>query len=475
LPCSRRARRNSTFTSEAAEYVRGTQRDIVGLSSPTVILAEQEFIGEDGRPFTVAEYKNMAGGAGRLGFNETGKAIILAENLFQRRELFNRYVRGAPELIRSSFTDHDVRTWVIRLLSQVKAVKESDVPRLLSNTYGGFIAREADPKWQAETEARIAAIVAQFLELGLLERHDDQVQLTLLGRACGQSSLAFDSSTRLIEAIRSTSGRELTAFRLVGLIQMLPEADSLYTPVRKKARTEGIRVSQAASRFGDSVVQALRRWVGDEIAFWGRCKRAAILADWMEGVSIQEIERSFSVPFGGQVQSGDITRFADATRFHLRSARQILSALLTMTPEQEVEFDLIGRQTRVMPLAGGRPCVRRAQCEVIRVAPTWFCQTAPPPWLPSVPINLLIVEGQVQGRANRRVGRQCCGFCRKARRDEPGREGTLQHAAEIKLCAGYCNPNWVAAVAQWVTTPACHLRRPGQVPGPLASVGGSGR
>jgi hypothetical protein len=59
--------------------------------------------------------------------------------------------------------------------------------------------------------------------------------------------------------------------------------------------------------------------------------------------------------------------------------------------------------------------------------------------------------------------------------DEPGREGTLQHAAEIKLCAGYCNPNWVAAVSQWVTTPACHLRRPGQVPGPLASVGGSGR
>jgi helicase len=74
---------------------------------------------------------------------------------------------------------------------------------------------------------------------------------------------------------------------------MRPEADRLYTPVRKNARTEGVRVSQAASRFGDTVVQALRRWVGDEIVFWGRCKRAAILADWTEGVSIQEIERSF--------------------------------------------------------------------------------------------------------------------------------------------------------------------------------------
>jgi helicase len=328
------------------EVLVSTTTLAAGINTPasTVILAEQEFIGEDGRPFMVAEYKNIAGRAGRLGFNETGKAVILAENPFQRRELFNRYVRGKPDAIRSSFSNHDVRTWVIRLLSQVKAVNESDVPRLLSNTYGGYLARDADPKWQAETETGITGIVAQFLDLGLLERHDGYVQLTLLGRACGQSSLAFDSSMRLVEAIRSTSTGELTAFRLVGLIQMLPEADGLYTPVRKKARTEGVRVSQAAERFGEIVVQVLRRRVDDEFAFWGRCKRAAILADWMEGVSIQEIERSFSVPFGGQIQSGDITRFADATRFHLRSARQILAALLTMTPEQELEFDLIGRQ-----------------------------------------------------------------------------------------------------------------------------------
>jgi hypothetical protein len=64
----------------------------------------------------------------------------------------------------------------------------------------------------------------------------------------------------------------------------------------------------------------------------------------MNGASIQEIERGFSVPFGGQVQSGDIQRFADATRFHIRSAHQILSALLSMSPEQEIEFEKIERQ-----------------------------------------------------------------------------------------------------------------------------------
>ena len=97
------------------EVLASTTTLAAGINTPvsTVVLAEQEFIGEDGRPFTVAEYKNMAGRAGRLGFNETGKAIILADNPFQRRELFNRYVRGAPEPIRSSFSDHDVRTWVM--------------------------------------------------------------------------------------------------------------------------------------------------------------------------------------------------------------------------------------------------------------------------------------------------------------------------------------------------------------------------
>jgi replicative superfamily II helicase len=52
-----------------------------GINTPasTVILAENEFVGEEGRPFTVAEYKNMAGRAGRLGFNEKGKSMIYAE------------------------------------------------------------------------------------------------------------------------------------------------------------------------------------------------------------------------------------------------------------------------------------------------------------------------------------------------------------------------------------------------------------
>jgi replicative superfamily II helicase len=47
-----------------------------GINTPasTVILPDQEFFGVQTRPFTVAEYKNMAGRAGRLGYKEQGRS-----------------------------------------------------------------------------------------------------------------------------------------------------------------------------------------------------------------------------------------------------------------------------------------------------------------------------------------------------------------------------------------------------------------
>jgi len=312
-----------------------------GINTPasTVILAEQEFRGEDGRPFTVAEYKNMAGRAGRLGFNETGKAIIYAETPIERRHLFSRYVRGTPESVTSSFIDGDVRTWIIRLLSQVRSVEHSGVSRLLANTYGGYLLSMTDAGWEARAIQQVEVALSQFLQHELVEEIDGQIHLTQLGRACGQSSLSFDSALRLIEAIRRVRESELSPRQLVALVQLLPEADALWTPVRKKAQTEAIRVGQANRHFSGDVVRLLQSWPVDQYTYWARCKRAAILADWMAGEAIQAIERTYSVPFGGQIQQGDIQRFADGTRFFLQSAGAILAALGIIADGREAEFE----------------------------------------------------------------------------------------------------------------------------------------
>ena len=318
-----------------------------GINTPasTVIIAEQEFIGEDGRAFTVAEYKNMAGRAGRLGYNEQGKAIILANDAGERQLLFRRYVVGALEPLRSSFDIEQLDTWVVRLLAHVKRIPKTQVVGLLMTTYGGYLANRHNPSWLPAVEARLAKLLDEMLRLGLLEQEGDEVQLTLLGRACGESSLSFRSALRLVDLVKAVGLTNVTAEGLMALVQGLPESDSTYTPMMKKGTKESIRPQEAASRFGAQIVSALQRMVDDQIAYWARCKRASILWDWITGTPVEEIEARYTVtPFQGKLSYGDIRRFADATRFHLRAAHQITAALFVTDGLPEGSMEQLLRQ-----------------------------------------------------------------------------------------------------------------------------------
>lgn len=323
-----------------------------GINTPasTVVLAENEFVGEDGRQFTVAEYKNMAGRAGRLGFNEIGKAIILADTPMERAQLFQRYVLGVPEDVKSSFQQRDLPTWTLRLLSQVRGVRPDEIPGLLVNTFGGYSASRANPQWITMVERDVAVLVDRLLQAALAEREGELIHLTLLGRACGSSSLSFESSLRLVELMGRLNVAQTPPSQILAMVQVLDELDAVYTPVMKKGQSESARASETAQRFGRHVPQMLQRYCRDQFEFWARCKRAALLYDWIEGTPVDVLEKRYSTtPFAGAIGYGNIIGIADATRFHLRSAHQILATLFPDQPEflkgldetvQRLEFGL---------------------------------------------------------------------------------------------------------------------------------------
>lgn len=319
-----------------------------GINTPasTVILAENEFVGEDGRPFTVADYKNMAGRAGRLGFNEKGKAIIYAETPMERVVLFNRYVRGTLERLQSSFNPAHIETWLVRLLAQVVKIRKSDVPILLLNTYAGYLETRRDPQWRVKMAQQLERLIQRMIDLGLIEIEADTISLSLLGRACGRSSLSFDAAMRLIELIRFLPDHLLNGHNLMGVMQGLPADEMGYTPLLKGTK-EAIRVEQATQRFGHEIVRSLQRYASDQLEFYGRCKRAAVLYDWINGRSLEEIEADYSTtPYGGRIEYGDIRRFADTTRFHLQSAAAILAVLL-LGKDIQTELDAVLKQLEV--------------------------------------------------------------------------------------------------------------------------------
>jgi helicase len=355
---------NTNLTREEKQIVERAYRDpnsnlrilgatttvAAGINTPasTVIIAEQEFIGEDGRPFTVAEYKNMAGRAGRLGYNEQGKAIILANDSSERQFLFRRYVRGTLEPLQSSFNADQLDTWILRLLAQVKQVHKDQVLQLLLNTFGGYLANRQHPAWQNDMEQRLGTLLTDMIRLRLVEEELDNVQLTLLGRACGESSLSFRSAMRLVDLVQSVGAQGITAEQLMALVQALPESDSNYTPMFKKGNKETVRPREAATRFGAPVANALQRFADDYFAYCARCKRASILWDWINGVSVERIEETYTANrYQGKIGYGDIRKFADSTRFHLSAAHRITNILFVSGGPTEGAIDRLLRQLEI--------------------------------------------------------------------------------------------------------------------------------
>lgn len=313
-----------------------------GVNTPanTVIIVETFFYGDERRDFTVAEYKNMAGRAGRLGLSQHGRSVLLADNELEREHLFHKYVLGEPEPICSSFDSSRFDTWILRLLTQVERVPRDQAVRLLASTYGGYLGSLEDPEWHGNARDQLEMLLDRMEELNLVEEEEGRVRLSLLGRACGNSGLSFESAIRLVDLLRSMGG-SLTIEGLMAYIQVLPEVGG-YTSVHKTAAKEAAWQREVTSYYGSEVTRALQRHAKDTLDYRARCKRAAILRAWIDGEPIGNIEQKYSVtPFSGNVGAGDITSYADRTRLYLRAAHGIADILLLGEGPDEEAVDVL--------------------------------------------------------------------------------------------------------------------------------------
>ncbi len=321
-----------------------------GVNTPasTVIIAETDFPGRERTPYTVAQYKNMAGRAGRLGYEAEGKSILLAETPMERNQLFRKYVEGQPEAIRSSFNPNQPGTWVIRLLAQVRDVPREAVIDLVANTYGGYLAALQNPAWRGHMTDNLERLLNRMLADGLVDQEGENLRLTMLGRACGESPLSLESAMRLVELLRRVELADATLENLLVLIECLPERDEDYTP--QSGRNGEPRWQQEASaRFGSNIGRSLSYRAESDVAFYARCKRALIVSDWIAGEATNDIEARYSSNAFSRVGHGDIRGYADGSRFLLDSALRISAIVLGQAEDQGAAALLLRRLDLGLP------------------------------------------------------------------------------------------------------------------------------
>lgn len=362
-------------TTGGVQVLVATSTVAAGVNTPasTAIIVETYFPagGGDKTPYTVATYKNMAGRAGRLGFESEGKTIIIAGSNQERWQFLQRYVQGHPEPIRSSFNEGDPGTWVIRLLTQMGVVARGAVADLLTNTYGGYLATLRDPNWKGRMGPLLDRLVEQMIRHGLVEDREGVLHLTMLGRACGESPMTLQSAMVAVELIRQLPPDAVNIEALLMLTEALPERDDDYTPQIRGSGEASWQVI-AAQRFGVTLSRILRFQARQDREYYARCKRALIVQDWIDGVGTGAIEDKYSANQFSRVGHGDIRGFADGCRMLLDSIVRIASivretafdsdasAALQKRLEVGVPIDLLNLVNAKLPLTRGELLALRA-------------------------------------------------------------------------------------------------------------------
>jgi helicase len=215
----------------------------MGVNTPAeaVVIVGLEHPGR--KPYSVADYKNLAGRAGRLGYADHGTSYLLATSLRDEDDLWRRYVMAAAEDVRSHFMDADARTMIVRIVAASRrssragaGMTADQVVEFLEASFGAFQeARSSGGAWRWE-RGHLQRNLASLTSAGLLEADEEgRYSLTPLGELCGETGVEVASVLRVASCLRMIPALRVTDPELLALAQITDEADGVRMPFNKKS------------------------------------------------------------------------------------------------------------------------------------------------------------------------------------------------------------------------------------------------
>jgi helicase len=274
--------------------------------------------------YSVAEYKNMAGRAGRPGFATSGESFIVASDRPSPSEAWRRYVLGRPEPILSHFLDSntDPQNLIIRALAVLgRSVEEEELVALLENSYAIWALRR-DGRAQGWNVAHLRQDLEALILGGLVDREPTGViTLTALGAFAGESGLEVRSVARVSSALRFVDD-PISMVDLLLLAQVTVELDQVYMPRNKKSRQEMARWPNSLVQVGCSValVRNLHVGGGDSV---DRAKKAVAAIRYVSPRALRDIEAEMTVHMREAGIAGPIRGAAQRTRDVVTAVAQI--------------------------------------------------------------------------------------------------------------------------------------------------------
>jgi helicase len=311
--------------ASALRVLAATTTLAMGVNTPAEAVVIAGLTHPGGAPYTVAEYKNMVGRAGRLGQAAQGEAFIVATEDLGPGTAWEHYVKGRPEPIESHFLSEgtDPQTLILRsLVALGGSVQENSLVALLEDSFALWRLREDGATSAGWNRAALAHDVAALTAAELIDREPDgSLTLTELGRYAGESGIEARSITQVSSALRYAPA-ELCVADLVTLAQVTRELDGQHIRCHTRSRQERHRWPATLLRLGvsSSLINSLHVGGGNTTV---RAKRAAACLLFMSDLALAEIERELLQHVPDRAAAGPIRQIAARTRDVVDAVAQV--------------------------------------------------------------------------------------------------------------------------------------------------------
>jgi replicative superfamily II helicase len=274
----------------------------MGVNTPASSVVIAGLTHPGGSPYSVAEYKNLVGRAGRLGLAERGASYLVAMSPREAQDAWDRYVTAGPEDLASRFLDGgtDPRSMIVRALAAGgrptagarSGLTAEEIAAFLEASFGAFQEELRVGRWNWDHDQLLAS-VRDLAANGLIETHGDgRYELTALGRLAGAGAVEVASVIRLVECLRPLAPDQITDPVLIAAVQVTRELDQVHIPLNKKTPKEAQSWLSELARQGvpAHVQHCLGRDASEQHGQAARAKRAVAALAYVSGLEIGAIE-----------------------------------------------------------------------------------------------------------------------------------------------------------------------------------------
>ncbi|WP_435062701.1 DEAD/DEAH box helicase [Halobaculum sp. EA56] len=308
LSSDHRALVERAFRERRLAVICATPTLAAGVNVPArrvVVRDQRRYTGEGTEWLPVLEVHQMCGRAGRPHLDPYGEAVLVADDGEEREVLWDRYVTADPERVESKLRDPAaLRTHTLALVATGVAGSQAAVLDALSGTF--YASRTANP----DLGGVVGDAIASLIDDGMLAAagaagdsggnggaggnggNGGGIEATDLGAQVSRQYVTPETGVRIVEGLETVAGMddgdvtELTAFEIV-----CDTPDMVDTYLGNAERAE---IYQFARDRSAELTTGMAE-AGDFEAWLESVKTARILAEWVDGASVEELVEAYRI------------------------------------------------------------------------------------------------------------------------------------------------------------------------------------